>query len=272
MTNGSEKPSINASAFAAAATLNIWFYFWAPFVLATALIVFFPFVALVRVFSPNKTMRCFRRCINLYGKSVALTAWPWIRVRLEGVPAKDGGPYVFVENHTSSFDPFIQGFLPFELVQAARGWALTLPMLGFFARWAGYIDTDSTAPDEIMTHSSKLLKAGVSIVFFPEGTRRLRSEGLGPFHGTAFRVAGANNVPVVPVVLIGVDDKPHKGSLLMRPGVIKMIFLPPVQTDPDAMKPHFELKKRARAVIEEALRKNDDGRPERCSIDCRKEI
>jgi 1-acyl-sn-glycerol-3-phosphate acyltransferase len=242
-----------AANFAAIFTLNVWFYFWAPFVLAASILLYVPFVTLVRIFRPDKTMRCFRRCINLYGKTVALTAWPWIRVRLSGVPDKDGAPYIFVENHTSSFDPFVQGFLPFELVQAARGWALSLPVLGFFARWAGYIDIDAVGRGEIIERSSGLLKSGVSIVFFPEGTRRSRKEGLGPFHGAAFRAACANDVPVVPVVLLGIDDKPRKGSLLMRPGLIEMICLPPLSGDPNSEKPHFDLKRRAREAIEAKL-------------------
>ena len=235
--------------------LNIWFYFWAPFVLIASLLVYFPFVALVRILRPKQTMRVFRRCINLYGKSVALTAWPWIRVRISEPPAESGAPYVFVENHTSSFDPFVQGFLPFELVQAARGWALRFPILGGIARWAGYIDVDDLTHEDISERARALLRDGVSIVFFPEGTRRSREEGLGPFHGAAFRIACDNAVPVVPVALLGIDDKPRKGSLIMRPGVIEMIFLPQVKPDPDAVKPHLKLRKKTRSAIEKALDK-----------------
>ncbi|NOY75458.1 MAG: 1-acyl-sn-glycerol-3-phosphate acyltransferase, partial [Kiritimatiellaeota bacterium] len=224
MTSPNKNSSI--AKFAAIVTLNVWFYFWAPFVLAGSLLVYFPFVAAVRIFRPSETMRCFRRCINLYGVTVALTAWPWIRVRVSGMPPKDSAPYVFVENHTSSFDPFVQGFLPFELVQAARGWALGLPILGFLAKLAGYIDVDAMPPEEVMERSSSLLESGVSMVFFPEGTRRFQDEGLGPFHGTAFRVACANKVQIAPVVLIGIHDKPRKGSLFMRPGVIDIRGLP----------------------------------------------
>ena len=235
------------------ALLNLWFYFWAPFVLAASLLIYIPFVTFVRLFFPAKTMKCFRRCINLYGKSVALTAWPWIRVRLSGIPPIEGAPYVFVENHTSSFDPFVQGFLPFELVQAARGWALRLPVLGFFARWAGYIDVDAMSPEDVMARSARLLESGVSIVFFPEGTRRSEEEGLGPFHGTAFRVACANSATVVPVLVSGIADKPRKGSLLMRPGLIEITCLDPISSDPSAENAQFELKKRARASIETVL-------------------
>lgn len=235
--------------------LNLWFYFWAPFVLAASLIIYIPFVTFVRIFFPSKTMRCFRHCINLYGKSVALTAWPWIRVRLSGTPPNDLGPYVFVENHTSSFDPFVQGFLPFELVQAARGWALRFPVLGFFARWAGYLDMDSMSPKEVIERSGRLLESGASIVFFPEGTRRLEEDGLGPFHGIAFRVACANSATVVPVIVKGIADKPRKGSILMRPGIIDITCLEPISSDPKAENAQFALKKRARASIESALKK-----------------
>jgi 1-acyl-sn-glycerol-3-phosphate acyltransferase len=234
-------------------TLNLWFYFWAPFVLFASLLIYIPFVTFIRIFFPRQTMRCFRRCINLYGKSVAMTAWPWIRIRVSGIPAQEGAPYVFVENHTSSFDPFVQGFLPFELVQAARGWALRLPVLGFFARWAGYIDVDSMGSELILEHSAKLLESGVSIVFFPEGTRRSSNEGLGPFHSTSFRVACAASASVVPVVVKGIADKPRKGSFVMKPGLIEICCLPPIKPNLTLENPHFELKKRARSSMEVAL-------------------
>lgn len=225
--------------------LNAWFYFWAPFVFVFCLVTLASVVACVRVFKPARVMYFFRRAISIYGRAVVLTAWPWIRVRLVNAPAADGGPYVFVENHASSFDPFIQTMLPYEVIQAARGWALRFLALGCFARWAGYIDVDS---DDVVEKAACMLAGGVSVVFFPEGTR---GDGinLAPFHSAAFRAAHEAGAAIVPLVVRGISDKPAKGSLVMHPGVIEMKCLAPVGAEEVKGTKPFELKKNIRNTM-----------------------
>ena len=232
--------------------LNLWFYCLAPFVLAGSLLIYTPFVAAVRVFSRRRAMYYFRKSINLYGRSVGLSTWPWIRIKVHNLPPPDGTPYVFVENHTSSFDPFVQGFLPYELVQAARGWALRLPVLGLVAKFAGYLDVDALSGEEMLKKADKLLEQGVSVVFFPEGTRHPGPE-MGPFHSLAFRTALGNSVPIVPVIIRGIADKPRKGSLLMRPGKIDIYCLDVIKPDDYSGKSAAGLKKYIRKIMEKAI-------------------
>ncbi len=234
-------------------TLNIWFYFWFPFVLLGSLIIYTPIVAFFRIFRPSRTMFYFRKSINLYGKSVGLTAFPWIKVRVHNLPPKEDVPYIFVENHTSSFDPFVQGFLPYELVQAARGWALSLPILGQVAKFAGYLDVDVMSGEELLEKSKKLIKERVSVVFFPEGTRYVAAE-MGPFHSTAFRVAVATECAIVPVIIMGIEDKPKKGSLIMRPGRIDIYCLPVLLPEEFYGLSHRAAKKLVRGKMAEFLK------------------
>lgn len=231
-------------------TLNIWFYFWAPFVLFFSLLIYTPYVAFFRIFQPAKTMFHFRKSINLYGKSVGLTAWPWIKIKLHNSPPGDGAPYIFVENHTSSFDPFLQGFLPFELVQAARDWALRLPVLGIVAKFAGYLDVNSLPGKKLVKSAENRIRNGISVVFFPEGTR-YPYDNMGPFHSTAFRVAFETETAVVPVIIKGVDNKPKKGSLLMHPGRIDIYCLPVIDPKEFKATSHMALKKLVRNKMEE---------------------
>jgi 1-acyl-sn-glycerol-3-phosphate acyltransferase len=206
----------------------------------------------IRVFRPSSVGSALRRRINRYGRSVVLTAWPWIRVEVSNAPPPDDGPYVIVENHTSSFDPFVQGVLPYELVQAARGWALRLPVLGIVGRLAGYLDVDALAGESLVERAVEHLRNAVSVVFFPEGTRRPDGD-LGPFHGAAFRVAERAGVPIAPAVVTGIADKPRKGSLVMRPGKIKIEFLPLVPPSEFEGKSAPAIKKMVRSMMEEAL-------------------
>ena len=232
-------------------TLNLWFYFWAPFVVFACLLIFVPFVTMIRIFNPGKVMYHFRRSINLYGKAVTLTGWPWIRVKLHNLPSYNDTPYIFVENHTSSFDPFVQGVLPYELVQTARGWALRFPIIGRFARWAGYIDVDNSDGNQLVAKAKKLLNDKVSIVFFPEGTRSTDGT-LGSFHGAAFRIAIETETTIVPVIITGIVDKPKKGSFIMHPGVIDIRCMEVVPPEKFKDKKPFVLKKEIREKMDHA--------------------
>jgi len=230
--------------------LNVWFYFWAPFVLAINLIFMIPLVVFSRLFGHRYTMYVFRRAIALYGKCVCFTAWPWIRIQLINPPTKKQIPYIFVENHTSSFDPFVQAVLPFEIVQFARNYALQFPLLGFIAKCSGYIDVNAYSPEDIIEKGKKLLEDKVSLVLFPEGTRH--TDGVvGPFHSTAFKIALETNTPLVPVVIKGIENKPPKGSFLFQPGLIQFHCLEPVCPEYYKNMTPFKLKKYVRNIIKE---------------------
>ena len=217
-----------------------------------SLLLYTPFVAFIRIFKPSRTMFYFRKSINLYGKSVGLTAWPWIKIRVHNFPSLGSAPYIFIENHKSSFDPFVQGFLPYELVQAARGWALRLPVLGLVAKFAGYLDVDGMEGEVLIRKAEALLNSGVSVVFFPEGTR-YTGDGMGPFYGTAFRVAVNTKKNIIPVIIKGIEDKPRKGSLLMSPGRIDIYCLDVITPEEYRDLSHLALKKMVRARMEEKI-------------------
>ncbi len=238
--------------FLATVTLNIWFHFWFPALLVVSVLIGVVEMFFVRLFRPMSVGRELRRRINRYGRSVVCLGWPWIRVEVLNAPPVEEGPYVVVENHSSSFDPFVQGCLPYDLVQAARGWALRLPILGIVGRLAGYLDVDALGGDELVERAVKRLGEGVSVVFFPEGTRHVSGE-IGPFHGAAFRAAEAARVPIAPAVVIGISDKPRKGSFLMRPGKITIRFLDLIKSEERAGMTVVAMKKQVRAMMENAL-------------------
>lgn len=233
--------------------LNLWFYLWAPFVLLVALLIFVPFVTIIRIFNKRKAIFYFRKAINLYGRAVTLTAWPWIKIKLHNIPEMSGVPYVIVENHTSSFDPFIQGVLPFEIVQSAKGWALRFPVLGRFARWAGYIDVDDGDINELLMQAESLIDDKVSLVFFPEGTRNV-TDKLSSFHSFAFSVAIDTSTAILPIITMGVADKPRKGSFFMNPGVIDMRCMNIIEPDSFKGSTPFVLKREIKAKMEERLK------------------
>ena len=238
------------------AALNSWFY--SLLVIYTMLVV--PALALwVAVQAPfishRLALRLFRRAIRWYGFPIIYALpRPWIRVRYEAAGAVAlPSPCLVVCNHRSSSDPFLMACLPLpEVVQIVNIWIKRLPVWGIMAQWAGYLSVREMTPEEFQERAGKLLREGVSLVAFPEGTRA-RDRFLGPFHGTVFRLALRERVPIVPVCISGHERMPPRGSVILRPGEVRVRSLPPVPWMEYRDLTPFQLKNRIRARIQEEL-------------------
>jgi 1-acyl-sn-glycerol-3-phosphate acyltransferase len=205
------------------------------------------------------TMRKFRRAISWYGRGVTLIPFPLIRIHYED--NSDGNtkePYIFVCNHRAASDAFLMSVLPYEAVQVVNIWPFRIPVLGFFARKAEYLNIRMMQPEQFFEKALKLLKEGVSIIFFPEGTRSA-SRKMGNFHGSAFRLALKSKVPIVPLCISGNENIPPKGSLLLRPGKIRIRRLPAITWDEYREMSVFSLKNKVRSIISNELSLMESG-------------
>lgn len=218
--------------------------------LALAVVLRAPFI------SHRAAMHHFRQLIKVYGKIIISFARPLVRVEYEEA-AIPPAACLYVCNHRSASDPFLMAFLPGEIVQWVNTWPFRLPILGQFARWASYLSVKAMPPGEALTRSAKLLKQGVSIAAFPEGTRS-GSRMMGPFHGLVFRLALQTGAPIVPVCLAGNEHIPHKGTLMLNPGIIKIRVLPALtQNDYQGFSP-FKLKQVIHHRIRAELKRMED--------------
>jgi 1-acyl-sn-glycerol-3-phosphate acyltransferase len=107
-------------------------------------------------------------------------------------------------------------------------------------------------PDQFMEKATKLLSEGVSIIFFPEGTRST-SRTMGSFHGAAFRLALKSKASVVPLCISGSENIPPKGSPLLRPGTIRVRRLPSIAWDEYKDLNAFAFKNRVWHIIDDEL-------------------
>ncbi len=204
--------------------------------------------------SRRSTMRRFRRAISWYGWVVVhVLPFPWIRVRCRelAIDPKQG-PCLFVCNHRSASDAFLLSVLPVEGVQVVNIWPFRLPVFGFFGPRAGYLSVREMPVDAFFERAGALLRDGVSIGAFPEGTRS-RDGKVGPFHGTVFRLALQTRCTLVPLCIVGNERRPPKGSLILDPGEIVIRQLPPIPWEQYKDCTAFQLKTKIRDAIIVAL-------------------
>ncbi len=143
-------------------------------------------------------------------------------------------PAVFIFNHQSNADALIVVKL---LRKGIRGVAKkelqNMPIIGQIMQASGVIFLDRAADKEksieAMKPAIESLKAGTSVVIFPEGTRSY-DYTLGKFKKGAFHIAMGAGVPVIPIILKNAHDVMPRGKNVFNPTLVEVIVLPPIHT------------------------------------------
>jgi 1-acyl-sn-glycerol-3-phosphate acyltransferase len=156
-----------------------------------------------------------------------------IKVRVHGVENASGGePHIFASNHLSWFDvPALAKVLPrYKFVAKAE--LFKVPIFGPAMRSVGMIEIqreNRKAAFGAYDVAAERIRAGNSVVVFPEGTRG-HAYPLRPFKKGPFVLAIAAGVPIVPIIVHGTIEIMPKGSPWVHPGTIDIHLLEPVST------------------------------------------
>lgn len=225
-------PVLAVYTLAAVAVLTSWMVVGAPF------------------FSHRENMRRFRRMIAIYSLGIVRgLARPVLRTVFESADPDLRTPRLFISNHVSASDAFLMALLPADGVLVVKDWPFRLPVLGFFARLAGYLNIQGLSAEAFEAAAKRLLDEGNSIVAFPEGTRA-GAGPMGPFRGGIFRLALATRVPVVPICIAGNERTPARGSLVLEPATARVRCLPAIPPESYRDMTAFQLKNHVRALIQ----------------------
>lgn len=155
-----------------------------------------------------------------------------VRVKIEGADKlqPDTG-YIYCANHLSQFDIFsFQAYFPLNFRWLAKEELFKIPFLGRAMTNAGAIAINRSqgrAALKSLQKAAERIKAGTSVLIFPEGTRSADGK-LHPFKSGAMLIAIKAGVPIVPVAFIGSYSVLPKGALLTRPGTITIRIGDPV--------------------------------------------
>jgi len=192
-------------------------------------------------------------CARTWSRLILLTTG--VHVEVTGLERLERNhAYVFVANHQSIYDiPIIFWSLPYQIRIIAKASLGRFPFLGWHLRRTGHMLVDRRHPDRaaIFGRASRLMKQGLSLIVFPEGTRS-RDGRVAPFKGGSFYLALGAGLPVVPISIVGSRHVMLKGRLATCPGRVKLIVHEPIDTtglpggDPRAAK---AFAKRVREVI-----------------------
>ncbi len=170
-----------------------------------------------------------------------------------------GQSYIFVSNHTSFLDiPGITLIIPGQFRPLAKKELKKIPVFGWIAQAASII-VDRSSPQsrkKSIDHLKKMLKQGISILIFAEGTQNRTKEVLQPFHDGAFRIAVDTQQPILPMVVTGAGPLMPPGTINLRPGKISIHVGEEIPTNGLTSKDIPNLKQRTFDTMKNMIMRN----------------
>ncbi|MEQ8926218.1 MAG: lysophospholipid acyltransferase family protein [Fulvivirga sp.] len=230
---------------------------WVLIVFTTFMLILLPLIVLPILIHVRVGMGTF------YG----LKIWSRIFSLLNFIPYKIIGKkkvnpkasYIYTCNHTSFLDaPGIALAIPNQFRPLAKKELLKIPVFGLIVRVVTVV-VDRSSPESRKASLQKLkdiIKKGVSILIFPEGTQNRTKELLQPFYSGAFRTAIESGTPIMPMVVIGAGKLMPPGTLNIKPGKIKVVFGEAISVEGYTMNDVNQLKDHTFKVMEDLLKEN----------------
>ena len=179
--------------------------------------------------------------------------WNGIKVEITGVEnILIDEPQVFIANHQGYYDIFaLAGFLAVQLRWVSKAILFRIPFMGWAMSAAGYIPVERNNRKQSYQAFLKALeaiKAGNSIVVFPEGTRS-EDGNIGIFKKGSQLLAERAKVPMVPVTVTGTRNIIRKRSMLIYPNMIRIIISPRISLDEENTKKGDKILQDIRGII-----------------------
>lgn len=169
--------------------------------------------------------------------------------------------YIFVSNHISYLDAatipkaFRQSIRPLGKTEMGK-----VPIFGFI-----YSNAIVTVDRQNATNRAKsllilksLLKKGISVLVFPEGTFNKGSTPLKDFYDGAFRLAIETQTPIKPVLLLDTFKRmPGENLFLMSPGQSRILYLDEIKVEGFTSADTNKLKQMVYDIMEKKLIDNN---------------
>ncbi|MCK4771616.1 MAG: 1-acyl-sn-glycerol-3-phosphate acyltransferase [Candidatus Latescibacteria bacterium] len=209
-------------------------------------------VALVALFLPGGrqyTVRLIRWWARV---SLRLAGVRYRAIGVEKIP--DEGPVVYIANHQSTLDiPVSIAVLPGRVRMMTKHSLFRIPVFGWLLHAEGFVPVDRKHLRKArlsLKPAARVIKKGVSVFVFAEGTRSRTGE-VGAFKTGGYRLAIQAGVPIVPIALIGAENVLGARRWLIKKGEIILVVGEPIETESLEMGDRTRLRDETRQWIAE---------------------
>jgi len=206
-----------------------WLYcIYALVLFVGIMLILFPFMLIASLFGRINGGNMIYRLCMLWGDIWFFLIFIYHRNYYEQ-PLDENKQYIFVGNHISFLDaPLIVKAIRRPIRALGKTEMGSVPVFGFIYKYA-VVRVDRSNADnraKSIRNMTSILKKGISIVVFPEGTFNMTPNPLKDFYDGAFRVAIESQMPIKPFVFLDSYDRMHYRSIFsLTPGKNRVVFL-----------------------------------------------
>lgn len=177
--------------------------------------------------------------IELIRYFLIITGKIFWRLKFEGtenIPQNLDKGLLVVPNHQSYFDPFwicvpIKRKYRFMAWDKACEWFLVGRMIRYLGAFPVSLNRGGTR--KAMVEALKSLRAGATLIMFPEGSRGFSDGNLLEFKSGAVRIAIEAGVPILPVTIRGANKVWAQDIKYPKPGKVEIYFHPIFEIPPN---------------------------------------
>lgn len=217
----------------------------------------FPFVLLASLWGRYAGGNAIFRALHFWGDVWFFVCGIRVPIHYE-VPHNLHKQYVFVANHVSNLDAAMlvkvirQPFRPLGKIELQR-----LPIFGYIYKQVVVVVDRSDAEHrrQSLQNLLNVMKRGISVIIFPEGTFNESNEPLGSFYDGAFRIAIETQTPIKPVIFPDTRSRMPPTSIFhLNPGSCRTIFLEEISVAGYTLNELPELKQQVMELMSAKLR------------------
>lgn len=167
----------------------------------------------------RKKRRWLSWVARVWGRAILLTSPFWCLEVQGREKIQRGKTYVIIANHQSLLDILVVlATLDMNFKFIAKKELFPIPFLGWHMALAGFIPLlrgNRESAHAALERAREYLRIGVSVLFFPEGTRSVDGT-IQEFKMGAFKLAQEEDVAILPLVIDGTGDAAPKHSWFVR--------------------------------------------------------
>lgn len=148
---------------------------------------------------------------------------------------KPGQHYIVTCNHNSFMDvPVVTPFLPGANKTIAKAELAKIPLFGLiYKRGSILVDRNNKkSRQDSYRKMNEVLRIGMHMCIYPEGTRNKTEMPLKEFHDGAFRLAKETKTSIIPALIFNTKKVlPADKGFYFQPGKMELHFLPQINVN-----------------------------------------
>lgn len=212
----------------------------------------------LKFFSPATADRRLRKASRL-AMSLLVRSFPFGRAEYQNFTAETfKRPAIVISNHQSAVDVLAAFIVSSDICMTVKKRVYDTPILGVACQCLGHVPIETGQPAATLERCRERLNAGLSLHFFPEGTRS-QTGFVERFHRGAFELAIELKQEILPIVLCDTNCAMPRDAYWFEP------FHSTVRALPRVTPQNFDyslgvvaLMKHCEAIVREGLQKQLD--------------